>query len=273
MFSLLHTFHPLPTFVAIGTLRIGWYGVWIAVGLVAGFLVVRKIAQSHALKVDVVGVFLNTFVVSFIGARLYHVLNEFPYYLDHPGEIIAVWHGGLALHGGIIAGFLYLLWYAKKNKHSIWALTDLLAPGLVLGQAIGRWGNYFNQELYGKPTSLPWGIPIDTGNRLPGFVQYTFFHPTFLYESLWNLIIFGVIWMLWQERGQRKRSRSENGMITCVYLLLYSLGRGLFELVRIDATPILAGVRLPIIMSTLLCAAAVIGIVRLRQGKRLPWSR
>src|SRR3990167_4879685 len=150
-------------------------------------------------------------VSGLVGARLYHVLNEWSYYWAHPLRIFAVWNGGLAIHGALIAGLIFLWFYTKRQSTSylpsdamhqalqagklpatsyLFWLLDLLAPAVLLGQAIGRWGNYFNQELFGYPTSLPWSIPISLENRPLAFQTANYFHPTFLYESLWDLMGF-----------------------------------------------------------------------------------
>lgn len=272
MIHFLHTFHPSPTFLSFGAITIGWYGVFMAVALLAGYFAMRKLTRQVAMKLDVLGLFLNTFVVGFVSARLYHVLNELPYYLDRPGEIIAVWHGGLAIHGGLIGGFGFLLWFARRHRTSVWELTDLFAPALALGQAIGRWGNYFNQELYGRPTNLPWGIPIDVENRLAGFASSLYFHPTFFYEFLWNLVIFSVLWLLWRDQKGTAIKHVPVGTITLAYIALYGIGRTLFELIRIDDTPIMFGIRLPIIVSIVSVVLAVAGFSYFRRHKKLPWG-
>lgn len=263
MVEFLHTFHPSPVLVKLGTVTIGWYGLLLAVGTGAALLVMAVVARRGSLKLDVTGLFLNTFVVGLIGARLYHVLNEIGYYGQHPAEIIAIWQGGLAIHGGLIAGFLYLLWYSRRHKQSLWQLTDLIAPALILGQAIGRWGNYFNQELYGKPTNLPWGIPIDQANRLKGLETASYFHPTSLYESVWNLIVFGVLFLLYRDQVNEKTTSTQPGVVTAAYLLLYALGRAGTELLRIDSTPTIGGLRLPLLFSLLVVMAASYGLYRL----------
>lgn len=265
--NFLHTYLPAPLLFKWGPISISWYGLLLALALIAGFIVTHRLAQQAKIKLDITNLFLMTFVWGFIGARLYHVLNELPYYRANLLEIIAVWHGGLAIHGALIAGATYLGWVSWKHKQSPWKLADLLIPGLVIGQAIGRWGNYFNQELYGKPTNLPWSIPIDSLHRVSGYQQFSYFHPTFLYESLWDILIFAIVWLVWR----RKKTASPDGVVLFLYLTLYGLGRGLAECVRIDDTPLIAGIRLPIIMSGVLLTIGLAGLGALRRGKKLPW--
>jgi phosphatidylglycerol:prolipoprotein diacylglycerol transferase len=136
-------------------------------------------------------------VLSLLGARLGEVLIFEPgYYLANPGQILAIWNGGLSIMGGIAGGALAVLWYCRRHLLPVPSYLDAAAVALPLGQAIGRWGNYFNQELYGRPTNLPWAISVDPGHRMPGYEQFSTFHPLFLYESLLNLVLFLALWQL-----------------------------------------------------------------------------
>lgn len=176
-----------------------------------------------------------------IGARLYHVISSpagteagLSYYLQNPVKIIAIWEGGLGIYGAVAGGVLGLYLYARYHGLRFWQWADMAAIGLPLAQAIGRWGNFFNQELYGNPTRLPWGIRIDAAHRLPQFADLppeTRFHPTFLYESLWNLGAFLVLLFLARRYGDRLRQ----GELFLIYLILYPVGRILVELQRPDA--------------------------------------
>ena len=209
-------------------------------------------------------------VSGLVGARLYHVLNEWSYYWAHPLRIFAVWNGGLAIHGALIAGLIFLWFYTKRQSTSylpsdamhqalqagklpatsyLFWLLDLLAPAVLLGQAIGRWGNYFNQELFGYPTSLPWGIPISPANRPPEFADATYFHPTFLYESLWDLV--GFIMLCALLKLFINKSLMGKGYLFGVYLIFMSTGRILIEFMRIDKVPIILALRLPMIFSVI----------------------
>lgn len=266
MFSFLQTFHPSPILTTVGPFMLRWYGLLLAVAVAVGYAIVMRLLRHTKLSEDAtLTAFLVTLVVSLLGARLYHVLNEAGYYWHHPSEIAAIWHGGLAIHGAFIAGFFSLLFFARRMRVSVFSLTDLFVIPLALGQAIGRWGNYFNQELFGRPTALPWGITIDPANRPVGYEQSAFFHPTFLYESLLDLVVFFVLLLLF--RRQHRAGTPHTGVLTMTYLVAISVIRFSVESFRIDATPVILGVRLPMIVSALLAIAGVVGFVLLRRRR------
>ena len=164
-----------PVAFTLGPITVRWYGLLIATAMliaaIGGCRVMRKAGIDED---DFLTIFMVTIVVAILGARAYYVLFELPYYLQHPGEIIAIWHGGLAVHGGLIAGVLAIYFGCKHYRISFWQFVDIVAPFMILGQAIGRWGNFFNQEAYGYITDVRWAMYIDGAYR----------HPTFLYESL-----------------------------------------------------------------------------------------
>jgi len=164
-----------------------------------------------------------------IGARFYHVVDYWQYYMANPGEILAIWQGGLGIFGGILGGVIGL-WLYTRSKSRFLKLLDLASLGLPIGQAIGRWGNFINQELYGKPTSLPWGIYIKPEKRLLEVLTYEKFHPLWLYESLWSLGVFGVLYWL-VKKGKIKLGK---GRLFVTYLGLYGLGRFWLEWLRIE---------------------------------------
>lgn len=215
------------------------------------------------------------------GARLYYIFLELPYYLKNPLDIFKIWQGGLAIHGGIIAGLFVIWFFAKKTPRppltsgeitppfergargvkNFWFIASLLAPALALAQAIGRWGNYFNQELFGQPTNLPWGIPIDILNRPLEYAPYEFFHPAFLYESFGNLIIFLIlvsahVWIIKKAASYELRVMSYMLCVMC-YLILYSVLRFTLEFIRIDDSPVFLGLRWPQIISILIITASI----------------
>ena len=257
----LHSWHPQPILLHLGSLQIHWYGLTLALGALAGWLLSRWLAKRDGIdqrRFDDLSMWLLIF--GLLGGRLYHVLNELPYYLDHPGQIIAIWQGGLAIHGAIIGGLLTVIIYARQQKLNPWKLVDIIVPGLALGQAIGRWGNYFNQELFGRPTNLPWGIPIDITHRPTGYEAFQFFHPTFLYESLGSLVIVGIL--VWVCR--KYLSHWAPGSVTLLYFILYPLLRISTESLRLDPTPIIAGVRLPILVSSVMILSALILLITRR---------
>lgn len=258
MITLLHTFQPSPILATFGPFVLRWYGLCLALGALAGYLVVRAKGRRLGWSPDAVtSLFFFTLLFGFLGARIYHVLNEPSYYWQHPIQIVEVWKGGLAIHGGLIAGALTLLWFARRWRIPLARLTDAVAPAIAIGQAFGRWGNFFNQELFGRPTTLPWGIPIDPANRPAGYETVEFFHPTFLYESLWALLVFFVLTLT--QRSERVR-RFGDGIVTWLYLGFAALGRFGTELLRIDDTPHIVGVRLPLIVSAILLVVAIGGL-------------
>lgn len=259
MFYLLHTFHPSPILATFGSLELHWYGLALATGAALGYAVMFLLARKYGYDQDrLLTMFLLTVVVGFIGGRLYHVLNEPLYYWQHPAEAVAVWRGGLAIHGAILAGFLAIWIFCRRNKLAVWRILDLAAPAVLIGQAVGRWGNYFNQELFGRPTNLPWGIPIDPTNRPDVAASAAYFHPTFLYESLWDLLAVAVLLLLHRRQLQKNES-TRSGIITMTYFALYGVGRIGVELLRIDQVPIIAGIRLPLIVSLLIVLCAIAG--------------
>lgn len=244
MLNFLHTYLPQPILFTLGNVSVHWYGLILAIAVLLGYWLVIKMAKQRSLEIDLVSnIYLNLLIWGFIGARLYHILNEWSYYNSHLTETIAVWKGGLAIHGAIIAGILVVYYYSRLRKVNFWLLADLYSLPLILGQALGRWGNYFNQELFGRPTNLAWGIPIETSNRPFGFIDNIYFHPTFLYESIWNFVVLGLLYFIW------RKNKNKPGLVFWAYIILYSLGRLVVESFRIDRTPLIFGWRLPLLIS------------------------
>ena len=213
----------------IGNTSVNWYGILIGTGVLAaiGVAVIeaRRRGESTTHLMNIAIVVIPSGV---IGARLYHVIDKWGYYLQNPGEIIG--GSGLGIFGAIIGGALGLLLYTGWKKLNTLRWLDILAPGLILAQAIGRWGNYINQELYGYPTTLPWGIYIDTAHRLSGYESFSHFHPLFLYESLWNLLGFAVLMFA----GRKYYTRLHDGGIFLLYVIHYGFGRFILEGMKID---------------------------------------
>jgi len=259
--NFLHSFYPQSIAFSLGPVAIHWYGLFIVTGIFLGLLVVLRLAKYYGIQKDsVYDVAFYTVLFSIVGARLYAVLLFAPYYFANPTEIIAVWRGGLAIHGAIIGGIFGLIFYCYKKKDSFWKWADVLVPALALGQAIGRFGNYFNQELYGGPTDAPWGIPIDLVNRVAGFEAFEFFHPTFLYESILNLTVFLILIYLHVRRIKNINpvtNKPKAGRIALIYLMLYSVVRIIMEQFRIDDTPELLGLRLPVLVSIIIIIVAM----------------
>lgn len=187
-------------------------------------------------------------LLGFIGARLYHVLTPSPSmaaigiessldYFKNPMMLLDFRAGGLGIYGGLAGGALALFLYTRRHRLASLAWADLAVIGVALGQVFGRWGNFFNQELYGRPTTLPWAINISPANRLAGYEQNSLFHPAFLYESLWNLLAFVVLYTLAKRHGRRLLT----GELTALYLIFYAVGRILLETVRLDSRSLTLG--------------------------------
>jgi len=209
-----------------------YYGLFIALGIaLATWVGARELARKGYDSVLALDALFFVVPLGFIGARLYHVATDYELYADNffPG-VFEVWNGGLGIYGAVIGGFLGALLFARIRGVNPLVLADAAAPGLVLAQAIGRWGNYFNQELFGRPSSLPWAIEIAPENRPIGYKDAESFHPTFLYESIWDVLVF--ITLLFVAR--RFANRLKNGDVFLLYVCLYSVGRFFVETLRID---------------------------------------
>ncbi|MDK2940515.1 prolipoprotein diacylglyceryl transferase [Acetobacterium carbinolicum] len=242
-------------FTAFG-LEVRWYGVLIAAALLIGLLIALKRAPKYGIDPEIImDFFLYMTPAVIIGARLYYVIFSYDYYAAHPEEIFAIWNGGLAIHGGIIAGVIVALVLCRVKKISFFALADVLIPALPLGQAIGRWGNYFNQEAYGSQTDLPWAITVN--DAALGIIKV---HPTFLYESIWNLLAFGFIFFY------EDKIKKVDGELLFVYLGLYSVGRFFIEGLRTDSLMFM-GLRIAQLISLVLVAVGVAGLWYLRKNE------
>lgn len=232
----------------IGPLTIHFYGIIIMLGVVAATYLARREANRRGQNGDLVWDMLVWMLIAgIVGARLWHILTPSPslvaqgvttyYYLTHPLDAIAIWKGGLGIAGAVVGGAIALYFFVRRHHLSMLTWLDILAPAVALGQAIGRWGNFFNQELYGAPTTLPWAIYIDPQHRLSGFENQAYYHPTFLYESIWNMG--NMLLLLWISR--RFKDRLKTGDIFLLYLIVYPLGRFLLEFLRLDSSQ-LAGI-------------------------------
>ena len=213
----------------IGPFAIAYYGIMITSGAIAAIILsYLEARRQHDETRHIFNLALIILPLGAIGARLYHVIDQWSYYSQHPSMIIG--GGGLGIFGAVIGGAIGLLIYTRWQKLSTLHWLDIVAPGVILAQAIGRWGNFFNQELYGYPTSLPWGIYIDPEHRLPGYETYTHFHPLFFYEFLWDLV--GCVLLLFV--GRRWQKSLLNGDIFFLYAIYYSVGRFYLEGLKIN---------------------------------------
>ena len=230
----------MPEGFPIGPLFIRFYGIILMLGALAGAWLATREAKRRGQEPEIVWDLLTYLLVGgIIGARIWHILTPPPssgitasWYLTHPLDALAIWKGGLGIPGAIIGGAIVLYFYTRRHKLNFSEWTDIASPSLALGQGIGRWGNYFNQELYGAPTNLPWKIFIDPDHRLPDYANFEYYHPLFLYESIWN---FGNMFvLLWISR--RYADRLMNGDLFLIYLIFYPVGRFLLDFLRLDAS-------------------------------------
>jgi prolipoprotein diacylglyceryl transferase len=226
--------------VSAGPLTLRWYGLLIAIGvLLAGWIVKRELQRRG---IDPERVYtLATWCIpgGIIGARLYHIATDWGRFAHHLSQLPQIWNGGLGLPGVIIGGATGAAIGARRARIPMLVAFDAVAPGLIAAQALGRWGNYFNQELFGGPTRLPWALEIAPSRRPAGYEQYATFHPTFLYESLWDILVFCAL-MILVRRGWR---RLPPGAVFAAYLAGYSFGRFWIEGLRIDTAQYIFGVR------------------------------
>lgn len=253
-----------PIALQLGPLEIHWYGVIIATGVVlAVILALQEAKRRQVSEDDILNLILWALPFALIGARLYYVIFEWPYYQANPSEIIKIWHGGIAIYGGLIAAAVVFIIYCRRHKLSAWLVLDIAAPTVMLGQAIGRWGNFMNQEAYGAVTSLHFLQQL----HLPGWltqqmlIDGAYRQPTFLYESVWNLVGFAIIMSIRHRPGWFKQ-----GEILLSYLMWYSFGRFFIEGMRTDSL-YLGPLRVSQIVSLVLFFSAIgIWIWRRRQA-------
>ncbi len=224
---------PGPILFTLGPLTVRWYGVMIALGFLAATWAASKMAKRWGIgSENLINTALIAFLGGIIGARLYFVALSWHYFSWHTGEILATWNGGLSIHGGLIGGLIAGLIYGKLNKLPVVTYCDIFGTATALGQAIGRWGNFFNSEAFGKPAPLdyPLKLFIPAQSRPIGYENVDYFHPTFLYESLWDLTIFAVLYFFLADK-----LRPYPGMTFLVYVASYSIGRMLIETLRTDS--------------------------------------
>jgi phosphatidylglycerol---prolipoprotein diacylglyceryl transferase len=240
----------------LGPLPVRAYALCIIAGIVACcWIGERRWVARGGAPGDVLDVAVWAVPFGIVGGRLYHVITTPEPYFGSGGEPLrafAIWEGGLGIWGAIALGGVGAWIGCRRRKIPLPAFADAAAPGILVAQAIGRLGNYFNQELYGKPTTLPWALEIDRAHRVPGYLDVATYHPTFLYELLWNLLAAGLV--IWADR----RFRLGHGRAFAVYVALYCLGRGWIELLRIDTAEHFFGLRLNVFTAIIVGVLAVI---------------
>ncbi|MFV0524440.1 MAG: prolipoprotein diacylglyceryl transferase [Acidimicrobiales bacterium] len=242
---------PSANSISIGPIDLRAYGFLIALGVLAGVWVSsRRLAQDGLDPEIIPNLAVWVLPAAIIGARIYFVLTNWHRFSGDLGAAFRLWEGGLGIPGGVLLGGLVAVVYLRIHKIPFAPVADATALGLPVGQIIGRFGNWFNQELYGRPTDLPWGLEIDPDHRLTGYHDYALFHPTFLYEILWNIGL--VVFLFWIDRKQVLKP----GGLFATYLIGYGIGRILIETVRIDPVNELFGIRLHIWAMIVFMAAA-----------------
>lgn len=243
-------------FISIGNFKIYWYSVTMLLAILTGYFITLKEAKKQNQKTYFENLIFYLIVFGIIGARLYYVTFEFENYKHDLLSIFKIWEGGIAIYGAIIAGFLVIIYESKKHNKHIFETTDVLVPGLIIGQAIGRWGNFFNGEAHGIATTLTTlkkqGLPnfIIEGMHING----TYYLPTFLYESIWCIIGFLILLII------RKLIKSKKGTITFTYFIWYGIGRFIIEGYRTDSL-YLGNIRISQLVSIILIIIGIVGII------------
>jgi phosphatidylglycerol---prolipoprotein diacylglyceryl transferase len=265
---------PSPIIFELGPLALRYYGLCIALGIAVGtWLTGRELARKGYDASLALDALFFVIPLGFIGARAYHVATDYDLYAEDPFPgVFEVWNGGLGIYGAVAGGFLGVLLFGWYRGISPLAFADAAAPGLILAQAVGRWGNYFNQELFGRPSNLPWAIRIAPENRPVGYADAEAFHPTFLYESIWDVLV--CLILLWVAR--RFADRLKNGDVFLLYVSLYSVGRFFVEALRIDPAFLIgASIRGNLFVSSVLALgfAMILLLRHSRSSRKRPEAR
>lgn len=246
------------TILSIGSFHIYWYSVLIALGIIIGLYLLIKEAKKQNISQDtIIDIAFYTIIWGIIGARIYYVIFNIKPYLSNPLSILYIWEGGLAIYGGIIGGFITLIYQTKKKNIKLSKLTDMIVPSLILAQAIGRWGNFFNQEAHGSIVSLEFLKKLHLPNFIIKgmYINGKYYHPTFLYESLWCLLGFILLIIIRKLYNKRK-----DGTLTYIYLIWYGIGRFFIESLRTDSL-YLGIFRISQIVSIIIIIIGIIGII------------
>ena len=251
-----------PVFLDLGVIQVYWYSVFILLGFLVGGTLALWEAKKWEIPEDfMVNLFFYIIIFAFLGARIYYILFNLEYYMNDPISMIKVWEGGLAIHGGIIACTIFIIFYTKKYKVDTLRILDILAVSLIIGQAIGRWGNFLNGEAYGPATTLSFLKSLHLPQFIIDgmFINGTYYQPTFLYESIGCLIGFIVLLIF------RRRKHTKIGHVTALYLIWYGVLRFFIESLRQDSL-MLGDFKMAQIVSIVLILSGVIMFIRLRKG-------
>lgn len=266
-----------PVAFHLGPIEVRWYGIIIAAGILLGYFIAQEGAKRIGLHKDaLIDIIFWSAIFGFISARIYFVIFQWPYYAANPAEIPMIWHGGIAIHGGLIGGFITGVIICKLNNHHPLQIGDIIAPSIILAQGIGRWGNFMNHEAHGGPVSKAFlenmHIPEFIINNM--YIDGKYYQPTFLYESIWDVIGFALLLFL------RKHLRI--GETFFVYLIWYSIGRFFVEGLRTDSLMLTSNIRVAQLVSILLIVISVGMIIyrrikfhppQYKDTKALPWPK
>lgn len=264
-----------PVAFQLGPIAVRWYGIIIACGILLGYFIAQRTLQRVGFDKEVlVDILFWSAIIGFIVARIYFVIFQFPYYAQHPAEIPKIWHGGIAIHGGIIGGFITGIFICKRKNINPFQMGDIAAPSMILAQGIGRWGNFMNHEAHGGPVSRSFlehlHIPDFIIDNM--YINGVYYHPTFLYESIWDVLGFIILLSL------RKHLRI--GDTFALYLIWYSIGRFFVEGLRTDSLMLTSHIRIAQLMSIVLVIVGIVIIIvrhvkfkpqRFKDAKPLPW--
>lgn len=245
----------------LGPISIYWYGIIIAFGAYLGLLLAMRETKRQGLpKETFVDLILWAVPIAIISARIYYVIFQWSYYKDNPGDIFAIWEGGIAIHGALIGSVITAIIFTRKRGLSFWKIADIAAPSIILGQAIGRWGNFMNQEAHGGPVTRAFlenlMLPDFIINQM--YIEGTYYHPTFLYESLWNIA--GVVLLVILQRTAVKR-----GEVFLSYVTWYSIGRLYIEGLRTDSLMLTESLRIAQVISVVLIIVSIALIIYRRK--------
>lgn len=245
-----------PVAFNLGPLSVRWYGIIIAVGILLGYFVAQRALVKAGLHKDtLVDIIFYSALFGFIAARIYFVIFQWPYYAENPGEIIKIWHGGIAIHGGLIGGFIAGVIVCKVKNLNPFQIGDIVAPSIILAQGIGRWGNFMNHEAHGGPVSRAFLEQLHLPNFIIEnmYINGQYYHPTFLYESIWDVAGFIILVNI--------RKHLKLGETFFLYLTWYSIGRFFIEGLRTDSLMLTSNIRVAQLVSTLLILISISLIV------------
>ncbi|CAC5881375.1 TPA: prolipoprotein diacylglyceryl transferase [Staphylococcus aureus] len=245
-----------PVAFNLGPLSVRWYGIIIAVGILLGYFVAQRALVKAGLHKDtLVDIIFYSALFGFIAARIYFVIFQWPYYAENPGEIIKIWHGGIAIHGGLIGGFIAGVIVCKVKSLNPFQIGDIVAPSIILAQGIGRWGNFMNHEAHGGPVSRAFLEQLHLPNFIIEnmYINGQYYHPTFLYESIWDVAGFIILVNI--------RKHLKLGETFFLYLTWYSIGRFFIEGLRTDSLMLTSNIRVAQLVSILLILISISLIV------------